>query len=80
MPLTLYSKEHCHLCDEALALIEQLGVSPQVVDVEADDQLMAEYGLRIPVLADEKGRELGWPFDTESLRAFLSPQPSALSP
>lgn len=75
MTLTLYSKEHCHLCDEAMALLAQLDRSALVIDIESSDELMAEYGLRIPVLADEQGRELGWPFDEAELRGFLSPEP-----
>ena len=71
MSLILYSKEHCHLCDEALALLEQGGLSAAVVDVEADDQLMAIYGLRIPVLVLPDGRELGWPFDADQLDHFI---------
>ena len=71
MSLILYSKEHCHLCDEALALLEHGGLSAVVVDVEADDQLMAIYGLRIPVLVLSDGRELGWPFDADQLDHFI---------
>lgn len=68
--LTLYSKPDCHLCEVALEVLAELGWSATVVDVEADDELMAIYGLRIPVLADDRGRELDWPFDSEQVRAW----------
>jgi len=39
--------------------------------IDDDAQLEARYGERVPVLRDEaSGRELDWPFDTETLRAF----------
>jgi hypothetical protein len=34
--------------------------------------LLERYGVRIPVVRDDQGRELGWPFDTAQLTAFLS--------
>lgn len=72
MLLKLYSRDQCGLCDEALEMIGELGLSAAEIDVEASDDLMAEYGLRIPVIADAAGRELGWPFDAEQLRDFVS--------
>jgi len=72
MPLKLYSRAECGLCDEALGLIGELGLIATEIDVEADDGLMAEYGLRIPVVADSSGRELGWPFDAEQLADFVA--------
>jgi len=58
-------------------MIGELGLSAVEIDVEADDDLMAEYGLRIPVVADHAGRELGWPFDLEELRRFAITEANA---
>ena len=55
VPLTLYSKPDCHLCDvlkEELARVD-LGrpVALEVVDITGDAKLVELYGQRIPVLA-----------------------------
>lgn len=74
----LYSGQHCHLCDLALELIQQ--VSPDIsqqlkkVDVKTTHELYHQYGARIPVLKIENGarsKELGWPFDQQRLQEFL---------
>jgi hypothetical protein len=41
------------------------------VDISESDALFEQYGMIIPVLRDEHGRELNWPFDEDALRAFL---------
>ncbi len=50
----LYSRPGCHLCDVAretiLALRERLGFEFEEVDIEADEELELEYGIRIPVV------------------------------
>jgi len=71
--LTLYQRDDCKLCDEAIALLARVR-APEFVSVWIDDdpELEARYGERVPVLREEAGgRELDWPFDIETLRAFL---------
>lgn len=73
MRLLLYQRDDCKLCDEAVALLARVR-APEFESVWIDDdlELEARYGERVPVLRDETGgRELGWPFDPETLRAFL---------
>jgi len=48
--LTLVTREGCHLCDVALALLRELGVEPHLADVDADDELHRLYDFRVPVL------------------------------
>lgn len=52
--LTLYSKPGCHLCDEMKQVIQAVGarvpLTLEVVDISADADLQARYGLEIPVL------------------------------
>jgi glutaredoxin len=53
--VTLYAREGCHLCDEAreaiLALPRELGkIELREVDIDADDELLAAYLERIPVV------------------------------
>ncbi len=71
--LSLYLRDHCPLCDEAMDLLAQAR-APDFDSVWIDDDpaLEERYGIRVPVLRDEDdGRELDWPFTVEALRAFL---------
>ena len=51
MTLVLYGRPGCHLCDEARAVLERIGHPFEEVDIEADDELLARYLERIPVIA-----------------------------
>ena len=72
--LLLYQRDDCKLCDEAVGLLAAAR-APEFESVWIDDdtELEARYGERVPVLRDEaSGRELDWPFDIETLRAFIA--------
>ena len=71
--LVLYQRDDCHLCDQALAVLAQAR-SPdfQSVFIDGDAQLEARYGVRVPVLGDDAGRELDWPFDAATVRGWLA--------
>jgi hypothetical protein len=71
--LTLYQRDDCKLCDEAVALLARVRAPEfESVWIDGDAALEARYGVRVPVLRDEaSGRELGWPFDADALRRFL---------
>jgi len=74
MGLTLYQRDHCHLCDLALDELAKARVPEfESVFVDGDDALEGRYGLRVPVLRDEgRGIELDWPFDAERVRGFMA--------
>jgi glutaredoxin len=74
MRLTLYQRDDCKLCDEAIALLARVRVPDfESVWIDGDAELETRYGVRVPVLRDDaSGRELGWPFDIAALQAFLS--------
>jgi len=71
--LILYTTPGCHLCEMAEDILYAEGVQFTPVDIAEDTALIERYGVRIPVVADVKGRELGWPFDGSALRAWLKP-------
>ncbi|MGA7910627.1 MAG: glutaredoxin family protein, partial [Candidatus Dormiibacterota bacterium] len=50
MSLVLMTRSGCHLCDEALELLHELGVNPELADVDSDDQLHDQYDWRVPVV------------------------------
>lgn len=72
--LILYTRPDCHLCEEALACIEaaEIGRDVREIDIDSDPALSGCYGVRIPVLHDERsGNELGWPFTPADVQAFM---------
>jgi glutaredoxin len=50
MKVVLVTRQGCHLCDEALNLLQDLGVDPELADVDADDELHRLYDFRVPVV------------------------------
>ena len=75
--LTFYTTPGCHLCEQAEELLRTLQESGlplhwESVDIAVDDALYARYGWSIPVLQRSDGEELGWPFDSEAARAFVT--------
>ena len=48
--VVLVTRKGCHLCDDALRLLQELGVEPQLADVDADDRLFQLYDWRVPVV------------------------------
>jgi glutaredoxin len=58
--LQLITRVGCHLCEEAAttltALAAEAGLEPESVDVDADPELQAEFGDRVPVVLLD-GRE-----------------------
>ena len=77
MDLSLYQRDHCHLCDLALAVLAEARAPEfESVFIDGDEALEARYGLRVPVLRDQtRGAELDWPFDADALRDWLHATP-----
>lgn len=71
--IKLYSRPECHLCDEAELMLHALGLSEkfEVVDIEPDLKLLQRYSDKVPVLKLPNGKELCWPFDTQSIQANI---------
>ena len=73
----LYGTSACHLCEVAEEMLLELresgcALNYEKCDIAGSDQLFERYGLRIPVLLHPDGSELGWPFDADRLRQFVS--------
>jgi len=69
--LTLYGRPGCHLCDDAREALDRVGEPYDVVDVEADDDLLRRYLERIPVIALDGEELFDFFVDEEALRARL---------
>ena len=54
MHVVLYSRPGCHLCEAARAVIDaersRSSFLFDEIDIESDDELIREYGIRIPVV------------------------------
>ena len=55
MKVVLVTRAGCHLCDDALRLLEDLGVQPEFADVDADNELYRLYDVRVPVVLVDGG-------------------------
>jgi hypothetical protein len=74
--VTLYARPDCHLCDRAREQIEALreeGLRFELreVDIEGDDDLLASYLERIPVVAVDGETVCELYCDKDALRARL---------
>lgn len=70
--LILYGTDGCHLCEDAQAVLTDLGCAWQDIDIADDDALLARYDIRIPVLArEDTGAELNWPFTRKDVLRLI---------
>ena len=52
----LYTRQGCHLCDDAREILARHGLSPRAVDIDADPELIEKYTECVPVVVID-GRE-----------------------
>lgn len=77
MKVYLYSTVGCHLCEQAKVILWPLLLQYQFrlveVDIAESDELIEQYGARIPVLrtdlleANADTSELNWPFTAQDV-------------
>jgi len=74
--VVLYSRPGCHLCDVAREAIlsqrDRLGFEFEEVDIEADEELELEYGIRIPVVEVDGEEAFEVTVDAERLARMVS--------
>ena len=75
MRVEFFTRPGCHLCDDARAvLVAEQARTPfdlQEVDIESDDALVREYGLRIPVVVLDGEEAFEYTVDPEELATRL---------
>lgn len=75
--VTVYSREDCHLCAEALETVREVAasvdapVAVETVDVDDDPDLRAEYGDRVPYVLVDGAPAAKLRVDPADLRARL---------
>ena len=90
MHFILYSRSYCHLCEDMLQALQPLqadyAFTVDVIDIDADDALLAQYDELVPVLVAQRGatwqaasREqlCHYFLDEARVRAYLEGQPAA---
>ena len=74
--LTVYSRAYCHLCDDMIAGLRALQASTrfelEVVDVDSDTRLDAQYGEWVPVLAAAGVELCHYHLDVAKVNEYLS--------
>ena len=73
MSLRLLSRQGCHLCDEAEATLNELGIAHEVVDVDSDKELLRLYDFRVPVILDGDRPLLEGRITSQAVRRALAP-------
>jgi len=49
--VVLYTREGCHLCDDARQLLEKHGLKPKCIDIDSVPDLREEFDTCVPVVA-----------------------------
>ena len=74
--VTVLTKPGCHLCENAVVVIEQvcseLGVGWTEVDITQDEALFAQWWEQIPVTLVDGVQHTFWRVDPDRLRAALT--------
>jgi len=61
---TVYTREGCHLCEQAYQLLTRYGLHPRLVDIDQDPALRARYTDCVPVVEID---------GTERFRGYINP-------
>ena len=74
--VTIYGKKECCLCDQALEVIERVHASVpfdlEKLDISGNPELLAEFGLKIPVIFVDGVSVFNYRVNENRLRALLS--------
>jgi predicted thioredoxin/glutaredoxin len=69
--VVLVTRQGCHLCDEALGSLRELGVEPELADVDTEHDLFELYDWRVPVVLVDGRIVAEGRIDAQRLRAVL---------
>lgn len=76
--VTVYTRENCHLCADALATVREVAASVPIdvaineVDVDTDPELAATYGERVPYVLVNGHPRFKYRVDETELRRRLT--------
>ena len=76
IPVTIYSRPGCHLCDEMKAVVKQVAITVPLalneIDISKDPELERLYGLEIPVLFVGGRKVAKYRVDEQEFRRILA--------
>lgn len=72
MKVILFTRQGCHLCDDALALLRRHGLSPIEVDIDQDSELRERYDCCVPVVEIDGRERFRGRVDERLLRRLLA--------
>lgn len=76
--VTVYTREQCHLCEEAIATIQRVAddtgvtIDLELVDVDTDPDLREKYGERVPYVFVDGSPAFKYHVDENRLREKLA--------
>jgi glutaredoxin len=70
--VVLYTRNGCHLCDDARRVLEQHGIVPKCVDIDGDPSLRERFDTCIPVVEVEGRVRFRGRVDPVLLRRILT--------
>lgn len=71
MPIVLFSRRGCHLCEQVEEWLAFSGTAVEVVDVDQDAETAARYGDLVPVIAIDGVTVLSGRFEEADLVAVI---------
>jgi glutaredoxin len=48
--VVLYTRDGCHLCEEAQKMLSEFGIAPTLVDIDGDPKLRERFDTCVPVV------------------------------
>lgn len=73
----LYTREGCHLCDDAHLLLVKHGLRPKLEDIDQDPKLVEQYGECVPVVVIDGQHRFRGVINEVLLRRILASGPPA---
>jgi len=74
--LTLYGRHECHLCsdmqDSLKPYSDELGFELNIVDIDANPELISRFATKVPVLMHEKHEICHFFLDLHALQMYFS--------
>ncbi len=68
----VYTRKGCHLCDQAVAMLAQQGLAPELVDIDESPELLKRYNHCVPVVVIDGKERFRGRVDQGLLRRLLS--------
>lgn len=73
--VTVYTRQGCHLCDDAIAVVREVATGRariELIDIDADPDLVERYTIRVPVVAVDGVEIAEYQIAAEQLEAALA--------